>query len=151
MRLKAFLKGNQEYKKALIAKQYDDSIRLFLYIDIQDLYGEEDNIYNSIDEAKQGAYADWGIALNAWEILPDLPDKELGGNWDVSEVKDISMYFAKSLDDAIEEDISEVNLHLAKGDPITALKIYRSRVGVSLQEAKNAVIYLRIRMYKDIV
>jgi hypothetical protein len=149
MRLKALIEGSYEYGKAVIYQGLDDTETfLFFYNNADDINCATDAIYSTVEQAQAYASKDFNIKFSDWQNLPDVPYIDWGMDWDLSEIRDVEEFFTESLNQATSEALQSVNDSLRTGDVITALKIYRAKVGVTLDEAKRAVDYLRIKMYR---
>jgi hypothetical protein len=72
MRQIAPIQGHAQMKRAMIYTS-SDGVYLFLYDAVQDGPCTADYLFDSIELAQQDAAKDYGISLDAWQVIPDPP------------------------------------------------------------------------------
>jgi ribosomal protein L7/L12 len=164
MRLKAYIRNDDTYKKAIISEWPGSGVYLFLYDTVEDAACIADLWFETIADAQADAHERFGLTEQAWTVIADaLPGMQ--HDWErptrvvhnadgtieliayqenqVPVITDLDSEYGKSLDSVDAALVVEVQALIQSGQPITAIKLYKEKVGVSLRKAKYAVERLK--------
>ncbi len=168
MRLKTYIRNDGTYKKAIIAECPGAGVYLFLYDTVEDAACCADLWFEPIADAQADAQEQFGLTEQEWTIIADaLPGMQqdwerptcavrsadgsielLSYEEDQVPVITVDSEYGKSLDSIDAALVDEVQVLLQNGQPLTAIKLYKEKVGVSLREAKYAIERLIDQMYR---
>ena len=160
MRLKATIKNDPDYKKAIIFQTKNGGTYFFLYDVEEDTSCRADYWFETLEDAKEWGEESFQILGNDWVQISDplpgtLHDYEksmVAVRTDNATVKIVAydqippnklpiqkQNYGESIE-TIDDDLRlEIEGLLRQGKPLEAIKIYRQKAKVNLAEAKHAV------------
>ncbi len=170
MRLKAYIRNDNTYKKAIISEWPGAGVYLFLYDTVEDAACCADLWFETIADAQADAHEQFGLGQQEWRIIADaLPGMQ--HDWErptravrnahgtielisyeedeVPLITTLDSEYGKSLDSVDATLVAEVQALGQNGQPITAIKLYKEKVGVGLREAKYVVERLIDQIYRS--